>query len=39
MVSEVADYESEVRISKFKITDELTNFMSFLKVTMLYGKI
>ena len=28
-IFEVADYESEVRISKFEMADRLTNFMFF----------
>ena len=28
-VFEVADYESEVKISKLKMADKFTNFMSF----------
>ena len=38
-VFEVADYESEVRISKFETADKLSNFMSFLEVILLYGRI
>ena len=38
-VFEVADYASEIRISKFKTMVKLTNFMFFLEVTMLLGRI